>query len=162
MVSFYSHYLENIEDDLINEVIENHKNNPHMDSEYVKNRVETMLISMLYRICLGSFSTLSLAVGTQKMDEIYDIVANKIGSPAAKLISFTIKSYYGPLKITELEELMYEFKDNPIAKHILKARTLKYIYNNTVSFKDKQRIGQICDMKLLNSAQILIEKKRNK
>ena len=162
MVSFYSHYLENIEDDLINEVIENHKNNPHMDSEYVRNRVETMLISMLYRICLGSFSTLSLAVGTQKMDEIYDIVANKIGSPAAKLISFTIKSYYGPLKITELEELMYEFKDNPIAKHILKARTLKYIYNNTVSFKDKQRIGQICDMKLLNSAQILIEKKRNK
>lgn len=117
---------------------------------------------MLYRICLGSFSNLSLAVGTQNIDEEYDKVAQAIGTPAAKLISFTIKSFYGPMSITELEELIREFSGNHLATHILKARVLKYVYNNTITYQKKQKIGQICGMKLINSADISKEEKRAK
>ncbi len=43
------------------------------------------------------------------LDDIYDVVAKKIDSPAAKLITFTIKSYYDKMNLAELESLMIEF-----------------------------------------------------
>lgn len=162
LVSFYSHYLESEEDNIVKAVLENNADNPHLSSELVQQRVEKLLSSMLYRICLGSFSNLSLAVGTQNIDEEYDKVAQAIGTPAAKLISFTIKSFYGPMSITELEELIREFSGNHLATHILKARVLKYVYNNTITYQKKQKIGQICGMKLINSADISKEEKRAK
>lgn len=162
LVSFYNHFLESEENNIVKSVLEKNADNPYLSSELVQQRVENLLSSMMYRICLGSFSNLSLAVGTQNLDEEYDKVAQAIGTPAAKLISFTIKSFYGPMNITELEDLIREFSGNHLAIHILKARVLKYVYNNTVTYQQKQKIGQICGMKLINSADILKEEKRSK
>lgn len=162
LVSFYSHYLESEEDGIVKAVLENNADNPNLSSELVQQRVEKLLSSMLYRICLGSFSNLSLAVGTQNLNDEYDKIAKDIGTPAAKLISFTIKSFYGPMNIEELEDLLREFSGNHLATHILKARVLKYVYNNTITYQQKQRIGQICGMKLVNSAIISKEEKRAK
>ncbi len=160
MISFYSQYLENEEDDIVRTVLEGNATNQNITKEIVQDKVQKFLTSLLYRICLGSFSTLSLSVGTPNLEEEYDKIAQKIGTPAAKLISFTIKSFYGPLKVTELEDLIKEFSGNHLATHILKARALHYVYNNTVDYRKKQRIGQICNMKLLNSAEVQNQQKR--
>ena len=160
MISFYSQYLENEEDDIVRTVLEGNATNQNITKEIVQDKVQKFLTSLLYRICLGSFSTLSLSVGTPNLEKEYDKIAQKIGTPAAKLISFTIKSFYGPLKVTELEDLIKEFSGNHLATHILKARALHYVYNNTVDYRKKQRIGQICNMKLLNSAEVQNQQKR--
>lgn len=152
MINFYCHYLEKEEDNIIRAVLENNKENLRLTSEMVRDRVEKVLSSLLYRICLGAFSTLSLSVGTQNMDEEFDQVASEIGTPAAKLVSFTIKSFYGPLKLSELSELVKEFEGNHLATHILKSRVLKYVYNNTITYQQKQQIGEICNLRLMNSA----------
>ena len=141
-----------VPDNIIRAVLENNKENPRLTSEMVRDRVEKVLSSLLYRICLGAFSTLSLSVGTQNMDEEFDQVASEIGTPAAKLVSFTIKSFYGPLKLSELSELVKEFEGNHLATHILKSRVLKYVYNNTITYQQKQQIGEICNLRLMNSA----------
>jgi len=154
MINFYCHYLENEEDNIIRAVLENNRENPHLTSDIVRDKVEKMLSSLLYRICLSAFSTLSLSVGTQNMDEEFDRVASEIGTPAAKLISFTIKSFYGPLKLSEVSDLVREFEGNHLATHILKARVLKYVYNNTVSYQQKQQIGDICNLRLINNASL--------
>lgn len=160
LINFYSHYLEREEDNIIKFVLENNADNPNISSELIKDRVEKMLSSFLYRICLGTFSSLSLSVGTQNMDEEFDKVAQEIGTPAAKLVSFTIKSFYGPLRISELSNLIKEFEGNHLATHILKARVLKYVYNNTVSYQQKQQIGEICQLRLMNNPSILNPKNK--
>ena len=103
-----------------------------------------------YKMCLTSFANLASSVGTSSLKSIYDSVAEKIGSPAAKLISFTIKTYYDRMNVRELEALMGEYKDNPVAIHIIKARVANHLYNNYVSFDKKQKICSICNMKLIN------------
>lgn len=160
MISFYSHYLEKEEDNIVKMVLENNSDNIHLTTEVVQDKVQKFLSSLLYRICLVSFSNLSLFVGTPNLEEEYDKIAQKLGTPAAKLISFTIKSFYGPLKVTELEDLIKEFSGNHLATHILKARAIHYVYNNTIDYKQKQRIGQVCNMKLLNSADVQRNQKR--
>ena len=83
------------------------------------------------------------------MNDIYDKVADKIGSPAAKLITFNIKTYYGQLSIPELKKINEEFKNNHVAMHLLKSRVYSYVYNNYVDFKKRDQILSILDLKSL-------------
>ena len=117
----------------------------------IQESASKMFMSLLYRFSLQVFSNLTLSVGTQKANELYERVADEIGTPAAKLITFTIKSYYGPMDILELQTLVKEFVGNPMAMHILKARVIKYLYTNTVSIQKKQQLGSICQLKLVYS-----------
>ncbi len=151
-INFYSSKLEEEKADIIDYFIQEFKKNGkyEINEKELERKINSLLMMMLYRVCLSTFANLSLSIGTSKMDSIYDTVANNIDSPAAKLISFTIKTYYGSLKMTELEDLVDEFKSNPVAMHILKARVINYVYNNPVEYTMKQSIGKVCGLRLIN------------
>lgn len=155
-INFFSNMLESNKDDIVDYIVTKNKSDrqQEIDITKLKDKVSTLLKLMLYRVCLSTFANLSLAVGTSRMNEIYDEVALRLGTPAAKIISFTIKTYYSTMKISELEDLAEDFKNNPVATHILKARVINYVYNNYVSFKDKQTIGKICQLQLVNRADL--------
>lgn len=155
MIGFFSAFIEENENIIVDYIIEDVKNRKqNIDKTKIKERVNSLLKHLLLRFCLNVFSNLAHSVGTGQKDNFYDDIAKKMNTPVAKLISFTIKSYYGPMRINELEELYNEFKGNIVAQQILKARVLHYVYHNTVDFRDKQKIGQICNMKLINMSDI--------
>lgn len=120
------------------------------DKQFIETKVRLFFCSLLYNACLGIFTQLAMNVGTSKINHIYDDVAKRINSPAAKLVSFTISSYYGTLNESELKSLVLEFEKNPVALQIVKARVANYVYNNYLTYNKKQRIGSICNMKLIN------------
>ncbi|MUP36434.1 hypothetical protein [Labilibaculum euxinus] len=130
-------------EDLKKKTIEN------FDDAELKKKISDFLQFVGYRLCLYSFSNLSLSVGTTNMDNIYDTVATRINTPAAKLITFTIKTYYGKLSLPELEELKTEFENNPVATHILKSRVQSYVYNNHVSYEKRQKIIKLLGFRTL-------------
>lgn len=155
MIGFFSSFIEENESIIVDYIIEDSKNKKQdIDLTKIRERVNKLLKHLLYRFCLNVFSNLAHSVGTGKKDEFYDDIAKRINTPVAKLISFTIKSYYGPMKIKELNELYKDFEGNIVAQQILKARALHYVYHNTIDIRDKQRIGQICNMKLINMSDI--------
>lgn len=147
-IGFFTKILENDKEDLIKLIAE--KNSKVSDISVIRDKVQTFLYFIGYRLCLSSFSNLAISVGMSGLDDIYDEVAHTIGSPAAKLITFTIKSYYGKMDLNELDSLMTEFEKNPVAQRILKARAINYVYNNSVTYTRKQRIGHICRLRLIN------------
>lgn len=65
----------------------------NMGTESLKNNITTFLQFIAFRVCLDSFNNLIFAVGTK----IYDAVTQKLDSPAAKIITFAVKSYYRSL-----------------------------------------------------------------
>ena len=149
VISFYGNYLTDNETDFI-EYIEGQSGIERLNRSLLQSQVRNAFMPLLYDFCLKMFSNLSISVGTQGADDFYTQIADEIGTPAAKLISFTIKSYYGPMDLSELESLSKEFSGNPMAEHILRARVLKYVYTNTLSYRKKQQIGEICNMKLVS------------
>ena len=149
VISFYGNYLTDNETDFI-EYIEGQSEIERLNRGLLQSQVRNVFMPLLYDFCLKMFSNLSISVGTQGADNLYTQIADDIGTPAAKLISFTIKSYYGPMDLSELESLSKEFAGNPMAKHILRARVLKYVYTNSLSYKKRQQIGELCDMKLVS------------
>ena len=75
-------------------------------------------------MALGS---LSHAIGTNDMEGIYDDIADKIGSPAAKIITFTIKTIYGKMRLADLQDIVNEYKDNPVVLEIIKPSGISYV-----------------------------------
>lgn len=154
IISSFASMIQEETDDMVKSIIDKaNSKGRNIDYYSLREKVSKMVGYFVYKFCLYNFSNLTHSVGTKNLDEIYDGVAEKIGTPAARLVSFTIKSYYGKkLNTNELRNLYREFDGNPVAQQILRARALHYVYHNSVERSEKQRIGQICGLKLIDKA----------
>ncbi len=152
-IDHLSTVLESDREEVIEAFLEKHSKDKKeitiRDKEILKSKISGFLYYIGYRLCLGSFANLSLAVGTQNIDDIYDQVAKRINSPAAKLITFNIKTYYGKLSIPELIRMKEDFKGNPVALHMLTSRVYSYLYNNYVNYEKRSKIANILELKSL-------------
>ena len=117
----------------------------------VENHVSNVLSGLLFKLCLSVFSNLALSVGTTDLQQIFDSVAEKIGSPAAQLISFTINSYYGPFRIEYLKDMVNKYSNNPVVMNIIQARVRHYVYHHDLTYDKKQQFGELSGLKLINS-----------
>ena len=107
---------------------------------------------MLYRFCLDNFSNITNSVGAPEMEDVFDQVAQEMNTPAAEIVTFTINSYYNKLKIDDLKNIMEKFKNNSVAKEIVRARVINYVYHNYVERDVRQRIGNICHFRFVDSS----------
>ncbi|MBU0910699.1 MAG: hypothetical protein KJ717_14120, partial [Proteobacteria bacterium] len=88
------------------------------------------------------------SVGIKDLKELYEEVAKRIGSPAAKLVSFSINSYYNDISTKDVSNLAKELDGNIVALQILKSRVKAYIYTNHTTYKQKQQLAQALHMKI--------------
>ncbi|EKO23129.1 metallophosphoesterase family protein [Leptospira interrogans] len=119
-----------------------------LNDEEINKKIKIVFNLMTLGSCLSVFSKLIHSAGIKDFKEIYDDVAKRIGSPAAKLVSFSINSYFNKVSSKDVQELANQFKGNFVANFILKARVKSYIYFNYVDKKEIQRIAQILDMRI--------------
>jgi hypothetical protein len=118
-------------------------------NQIITKRIYVFLNYVSLQACLGIFTRIVFSVGIKELKEIYTEVANEINTPAAKLVSFSINSYYDKLNMKELEQLCKEFKGNMVALEILRARVKAYIYNNHIEYWEKQKIANHLNLKIL-------------
>lgn len=161
-IAFFNKMVDDCKGDIVSYFTEQNKEKGKLDSKEIKDRVWKFLHMMLYRQCLMAFGSLSHAIGTNDMEGIYDDIADKIGSPAAKIITFTIKTIYGKMRLADLQDIVNEYKDNPVVLEIIKARVISYVYNNYVDFSTRQKIGQLCKLRLVDNTGINQKKLYNR
>lgn len=154
-ISFFCTLIEESKEEIVQYILDKYKDKTNIKESEIRTRVQKLLHMLLYQQCLKSFTNLSSAVGTSNVPEIYDEIAKQIGTPVAKIISFTINTYYNKMRINDLEELLLEYEKNPVAMEIVKARVLNYVYNNYVEYSQLQKIGQLCHLKLINNAEVM-------
>lgn len=148
MINFFSNILIDAKDEILDVISK--KINNQTDRQLIQKKIADYLYFLGYKVCLSIFSNLTSAVGTSSLKEIYNSVASDIDSPAARIITFTINTYYGSMNPAEVEALMETYKDNPVAIHIIKARVANHLYNTRVDFKKKQRLCAICHIRQIN------------
>ena len=160
-LSFITQVIENDRKLFIEEITKNPRYTKGIDEVRIKERLNRLLQMVLMKFCLFSFARLSLAVGSsgRGMSEIYDKVADNIGSPAAAIISFTIKTYYGTMKATELKALVNKYKNNPVVIRLINARVRNYVYNHELPYNRLSELGSITGMQLVDSTSVALAKK---
>ena len=118
-----------------------------IDRDEIKKQTTKFLQFISYSICIDGFTNLMFAVGAKDIDEIYNAVSEKIGSSAAKVVTFAIKSYYGNINVKDLENLFKDVENNHTAKNILRFYVKKHLYTNQIERTKKERIIQIAGFK---------------
>lgn len=149
-IAFLSDAMGRSKDEIVDYLKQKHKNITKEDAAKIEDRVSRILQSMLYRFCLDNFSNVSASVGAPDMTDLFIKVAKDMDTPAAKIVSFTINTYYNKMKISDLEAIMQEFKNNPVATEIIRSRVMSYVYHNYVSRDERQKIGNICKFRLVD------------
>ena len=160
-LAFITQAIEKDRISFIEEITKNPRYSKGINEDKLKERLNRLLQVVLMKFCMFSFARLSLAVGSsgRGMSAIYDKVAQNIDSPAAALISFIIKTYYGSMKATELKSMVNKYKNNPVVLRLINARVRNYVYNHELSHDKLSEFGSITGMRLIDSTSVAIAKK---
>lgn len=161
-ISFYAKCIDDEKQEIVESLMRDNPRLQTMKYEELENKIAHLLQVLLLRLTLSVFSHLSVSVGTSGIDAYYERVAEEIGSPAAEIITFTIKSYYAPMKISDLERLMSKYKNNIVVKSILRSRVCQYVYDHNLPRTTKQKLGAICGLKMIDSHSSQIAKMNKK
>ena len=114
----------------------------------IEEKIYRFLQSISLQLCLAVFTKIIHHGGVKELRDLYNEVAQSIGTPASKIVSFSINSYYDKINIKELKDLAKEFESNFVAMQIMRLRVKAYVYNNHVDYKLKQQIGSCLNMKV--------------
>lgn len=150
-LGFYSGILEKDKELLIETIVEDikkkeeeKKSKPgNVDVKLIEKTVRNILQFISWRICVDSMTNLMFAVGTKGQNELFDKVNSNINSPASKIVTFAIKTFYGKIDTKELEKLFDDVKDNYLAQCILREYLKRYLYTNFIQRNKRDRIIQI-------------------
>lgn len=150
-LGFYSGMLEKDKELLIETIVEDIKKKEeekksrrgNVDIKLIEKTVRNILQFISWRICVDSMTNLMFAVGTKGQNELFDKVNSNIDSPASKIVTFAIKTFYDKIDIKELEMLFDDVKDNYLAKCILREYIKRYLYTNFIERNKRDRIIQI-------------------
>jgi GTPase SAR1 family protein/predicted MPP superfamily phosphohydrolase len=118
-----------------------------IDREEIRKHTTKFLQFISYGICIDGFTNLVFSVGAQGIDELYNSISEKIGSSAAKIVTFAIKSYYGSINVRDLEKLFKDVENNHTAKNILRFYVKKHIYTNHIERTKREKMIQIAGFK---------------
>jgi hypothetical protein len=147
LIGFLGEQIKISKDDLATRIQE--KVTKQDSDQDIEKKVRRFLQYLSLQACLGVFSKIIHHVGVRELRDLYNDVALTIGTPASKIVSFSINTCYGKLNIKELEDLAKEFKNNPVAMQIIRSRVKSYIYNNiNVDYRLKQKIGSCLNMRI--------------
>ena len=137
-ISYFGNIIESDRAQVIEDVINNKKEG--VTNDEIKKKLDTFFELTSLNFCLFVFTKVVSSVGNKELRGVFTEIANEIGTPAAKLVSFAIISCYNTISVTELANLVEELRDNPVAMSIIRARVRSYLYNTHVNFNDRQKI----------------------
>lgn len=138
-IGYFGSFIESERSQLVEDVINNKKEGDTNDD--VKKKIDSFFELTSLNFCLFVFSKVIRAVGNKELRSTFTQIADEIGTPAAKLVSFSIITCYSSkIAIPDLEKLVDDLRDNPVAMSIIRARMRSFLYHNHVEYNDRQRI----------------------
>jgi hypothetical protein len=138
-ISYFGAIIESERSQVVEDVVKNKKEGETNDE--IKKKIDSFFEVTSLNFCLFVFSKVINSVGNKELRSTFKQIADEIGTPAAKLVSFSIISCYSSkIAITELEDLVEELRDNPVAMSIIRARVRSYLYHNYVPINERQKI----------------------
>ena len=137
-ISYFGAFIESEKSQLIEDVIKNKKEGESNDE--IKKKIESFFEVTSLNFCLFVFSKVIKSVGNKELRSTFNDIAKEMDTPEAKLVSFSMITCFSRIAIPDLETIVEELRDNPVAMSIIRARVRSYLYNNYVPYNDRQKI----------------------
>lgn len=137
-IGYFGTLIESEKHQLIEDVVKNKKEGDTNDE--IKKKIDSFFEVTSLNFCLFVFSKIIKSVGNKELRPAFTQIADEMGTPAAKLVSFSMITCFSRIAIPDLETIVEDLRDNPVAMSIIRARVRSYLYNNHVAYNDRQKI----------------------
>jgi len=137
-IAYFGNIIESERSQVVEDIIKNKKEGETNDE--IKKKIDSFFELTSLNFCLFVFSKVIYSVGNKELRATFTQIGDEIGTPAAKLVSFSMISCFSKIAIPDLEKLVNELRHNPVAMSIIRARVRSYLYNNHVPTSDRQKI----------------------
>lgn len=158
-IGYFGAFIESEKTQLIEDVMKNKKEGESNDE--IKKKIDSFFEITSLNFCLFVFSKVIKSVGNKELRSTFNDIAKEMDTPAAKLVSFSMITCFSKLALPDLEDIVEELRDNPVAMSIIRARVRSYLYNNHVPFNDRQKIINAVNLNPKDSG-IMANKLQNK
>lgn len=120
----------------------------YYDKDNVEIEAKKFLFMLAQAVTYSSINKVSIAVGSENLDEIFKRVYEEMKSTSVNLINIGIKlEHYNQYPYSEISQTFNELSGNKMAKDILRRMVVKYLYMFKTDFKEQQRICNSVDIK---------------
>ena len=134
--------------------------NPNITNDRLEKEARNLFLLLTYGVIFGVLRKIAFSVGTKELGEIYDVVGNKIDSPAALLINQSIElQFMKKFDVPKIGKLYQQFHDNPACGRVLKEIVVQYIYMHHVGYKEKQQISEAIGLPI--DSQLYLERTKS-
>jgi hypothetical protein len=160
-LKFYLSLTEHHTDDIVGriDIILESKN--IRDRDKIEKIARKILLGLCYQMSIGVIRKISLSIGSDKIAEIFEDIANKNQTPAHKLIYLSIiLEFKKEIPKRLIEEMDKDFEGNILCKRLLQEVVIQHIYMHYVSYENKQWISSALKIPVESQLQIESDKKR--
>lgn len=120
----------------------------------IEESLTSLLQNLSYALCRLLIFRVSQCVGQRDLKELYFDISKKISSPISHLTTFAISTSVSKMQISDLETIVEEVKNNPVAKQLLHDIIRNYVYTNNIDLPTKNRIASIAGLTLRPSIKL--------
>lgn len=145
-ISFFGKTLLETKEDFIESLADKVEDGD--TKQKIEERVNSFFQYMSLQICLGVFGKVIHSVGQKDLKDLFIEAANKIDTPAADIVTFSINSYYGNLSKGDLKLIAKKYEKNLVVMQIIKARVKAYLYMNYTDYRKRQSFASTLNMKI--------------
>ena len=145
-IGFIGEVVKDVKNELTLNLMERIKEEDNKQD--IESKINSFFQFISLHACLGIISRLVYSAGVKELKDIYKEVSKNMGTPASKLVTFSINSYYNDVSANDIKIIANELKDNQVALQILKIKVKSFLYNNHVDFRKKQKIAEVLNMQI--------------
>ena len=118
-----------------------------IDRDELYKKVNFFISGLSYFVTFSIIDKIGTALGVERLNEIFNSIAENNNFPSYKLISFIIETKYSnKLSIDKIKKFVKEFDKNNFALSMLKKIVLEYIYMHNIDYKTKQQLATLLNI----------------
>lgn len=137
-IGFFGEFIRSSKEDL-KTIHEQNIGDEVLGNTAILNKLSVFLEMLSLNFCLFVFSKIISSAGSKELMANLETIAKKINTPAAEIVTFSIRTCFG-IDLKRLKELIKKYEKNRLVLSIIRSRVRAYLYHNYVSDIEKQKI----------------------
>lgn len=137
-IGFFGEFIRSSKEDL-KTIHEQNIGDEVLGNTAILNKLSVFLEMLSLNFCLFVFSKIISSAGSKELMSNLETIAKKINTPAAEIVTFSIRTCFG-IDLKRLKELIKKYEKNRLVLSIIRSRVRAYLYHNYVPDIEKQKI----------------------
>jgi len=159
-ISFFLDHAKMSQDVMVSAIADRFETVDSLDKENIQKEARGLYLYLVYGAMFGIIKKFALSVSSRESIDIAYDVARHHGGDVGAVYEALLHLSHEKLNVHKLRVLVAQLNANPIAKRLVQEAAVYYMYMKDVSYREKQSVTAIFDMRMEEVKSLQFKKER--